>query len=152
VIDAGGFAVGDFDTGESIVAPYLRSRKILKIDYLLVSHARIDHYGGMRALAQEFSPSEFWSGAAKGNTQRFEDLEEALERLKIVRRELTGEAPCRDFAPVRLCVLFGPDDNATERPVVVRLDYGKASFLFASDMINARSWSWCGRHALPRTV
>ena len=28
VIDAGGAAVGDFDTGESIVAPYLRSRKI----------------------------------------------------------------------------------------------------------------------------
>lgn len=134
VIDAGGVAVGDFDTGESIVAPYLRSRKILKIDFLLVSHARIDHYGGMRTLAQEFSPSEFWSGAAKGGTQRFEDLEETLDRLKIVRRELTGDAPCREFTPVRLCFLFGPDGNAVESPVVVRLEYGKASFLFASDI------------------
>ncbi|HET7006355.1 MAG TPA: DNA internalization-related competence protein ComEC/Rec2 [Candidatus Binatia bacterium] len=134
VIDAGGTAVGDFDTGESIVAPYLRSRKILKIDYLLVSHARIDHYGGMRALAQDFSPNEFWSGAAKGATQRFEDLEETLERLKMVRRELTGDLPCRDIAPVRLCFLFGADGNVTESPVVVRLEYGKASFLFASDI------------------
>ncbi|HEX6768320.1 MAG TPA: DNA internalization-related competence protein ComEC/Rec2, partial [Candidatus Binatia bacterium] len=134
VIDAGGAAVGDFDTGESIVAPYLRSRKILKIDYLLVSHARIDHYGGMRALAQEFSPSEFWSGAARGGTQRFEDLEEALERLKIVRRELTGEVPCRDFSPVRLCFSLPGDGNMAESPVVVRIEYGKASFLFASDI------------------
>ena len=134
VIDAGGAAVGDFDTGESIVAPYLRSRKILKIDYLLVSHPRIDHYGGMRTLVQEFSPNEFWSGAAKGSTQRFEDLEEMLERMKIVRRELTGDVPCRDFAPVRLCVLFGADGSVGESPVVARLEYGKASFLFASDI------------------
>ena len=134
VIDAGGAAVGDFDTGESIVAPYLRARKILKIDYLLVSHARVDHYGGMRALAQEFSPSEFWSGAAKGATRRFEDLEEALVRLKIVRRELTAGVPCRDFAPVRLCFLFNSSSIGAESPVVVRLEYGKASFLFASDI------------------
>jgi competence protein ComEC len=134
VIDAGGSAVGDFDTGENIVAPYLRSRKILKIDYLLVSHARIDHYGGMRALAQQFAPSELWSGAAKGGTQRFEDLEETLERLRIVRRHLVGDVPCGDFTPVRLCFLFGSDDPAAETPVVVRLEYGKASFLFGSDI------------------
>jgi competence protein ComEC len=134
VIDAGGTAVGDFDTGESIVAPYLRTRKILKIDYLLVSHARIDHYGGMRALAQDFSPNEFWSSTARGATRRFEDLEETLERLKIVGRELTGDLPCRDIAPVRLCFLFGADGTVAESPVVVRLEYGKASFLFASDI------------------
>ena len=134
VIDAGGAAVGDFDTGESIVAPYLRSRKILKVDYLLVSHARIDHYGGMRSLVQDFSPREFWSGVAKGGTRRFEDLDEALDRLKIVRRELTSDTPCRDFAAVRLCVLVGASGNAAESPLVVRLEYGKASFLFASDI------------------
>jgi competence protein ComEC len=133
VIDAGGAAVGDFDTGESIVAPYLRSRKILKVDYLLVSHARIDHYGGMRALVQEFSPSEFWSGAAKGATRRFEELDETLDRLKIARSELTVATPCRDFKALRLCVFFGADDR-TENPVVVRLEYDKASFLFTSDV------------------
>ena len=134
VIDAGGAAVGDFDTGESIVAPYLRSRKIVKIDYLLVSHARIDHYGGMRALAQEFSPGEFWSGDAKGGTQRFEDLEETLDQLKIVRRGLTASSPCREFNPVRVCALFSAAGNPIESPVVVRLEFGKASFLFASDV------------------
>lgn len=141
VIDAGGTAVGDFDTGESIVAPYLRSRKILKVDYLLVTHARIDHYGGMRALAQEFAPSEFWSGAAKGGTRRFEELDEALDARKILRRELTATAPCRDLAGVRLCVLFA----APESPVVVRLEYGKAAFLFASD-IDKREGSQLARN------
>lgn len=130
VIDAGGAAVGDFDTGESIVAPYLRSRKILKVDYLLVTHARIDHYGGMRALVREFSPSEFWSGAAKGATRRFEELDGAVDAAKIPRGELTAATPCREFNGARLCVLLA----ATDSPVVVRLEYGKASFLFASDI------------------
>ena len=133
VIDAGGAAVGDFDTGESIVAPYLRARKILKVDYLLVSHARIDHYGGMRALVQEFSPTEFWFGTAMGGTRRLEELDETLNRFKIARKELTGTTPCRNFDALRLCVLFA-GNGTTEGPVVVRLEYGKASFLFTSDV------------------
>ncbi len=133
VIDAGGAAVGDFDTGESIVAPYLRARKILKVDYLLVSHARIDHYGGMRALVQEFSPTEFWFGTAMGGTRRLEELDETLNRYKIARKELTGTTPCRNFDALRLCVLFA-GHGTSEGPVVVRLEYGKASFLFTSDV------------------
>ena len=80
VIDAGGAALGDFDTGESIVGPFLRSRKILKVDYLFLSHPRVDHYGGMRSIAMEFAPAEFWAGPSKGKTIRFDDLEEALDQ------------------------------------------------------------------------
>ncbi len=94
LIDAGGAATSAISIpGERIVAPFLRSRKILKVDYLVVSHARIDHYGGMRAIVNEFAPKEFWSGAAKGQTRRFEDLEEALEKSQITRVALhDGEA------------------------------------------------------------
>ena len=134
LIDAGGAATGDFDTGESIVAPFLRSRKIVKVDYLMVSHARIDHYGGMRALVREFAPSEFWSGAAKGKTHRFEDLEEELTRGQILRAWLSADAPCRLFEQVSICTLYPPADAAEEASVVLRLDYGKSRFLFPGDI------------------
>jgi competence protein ComEC len=134
LIDAGGTAVGDFDTGEAIVAPFLRSRKILKIDYLMVSHARVDHYGGMRTLVREFAPTEFWSGAAKGQTQRFEDLEEELAQAKISRVTLSAEQACRFVEGARLCTIFPTAAQNDDAPVVVRLDFGKASFLFASDI------------------
>jgi competence protein ComEC len=145
LIDAGGAATGDFDTGESIVAPFLRSRKIVKVDYLMVSHARIDHYGGMRALVREFAPSEFWSGAAKGKTQRFEDLEEELTRGKILRAWLSADAPCRVFEQVSLCTLYPPADGAEEASVVLRLDYGKSRFLFPGD-IDKRDEAILARH------
>ena len=134
LIDAGGTAAGDFDTGEAIVAPYLRSRKILKVDYLVVTHPRIDHYGGMRAILTEFSPREFWSGAARGQTGRFEELEEALEQAKLPRVALHEIQPCRMIDQVRLCALYPPADKAEESSVVLRLEHGNLRYLFAGDI------------------
>src|SRR5499433_86534 len=114
VIDAGGAALGDFDTGESIVGPFLRSRKILKVDYLLVSHPRVDHYGGMRSIAMEFAPAEFWSGPTKRRTARFDDLEEALEKGDIKRVTLSDQEPCRAIDGVKLCVLHPPPDGVDD--------------------------------------
>lgn len=134
VLDAGGTAVGDFDTGESIVAPFLRSRKILKADLLMVSHARVDHYGGMRALVKEFSPDEFWSGPATSKLGRFEDLDEAVEQARLKRVALNSEAPCRIIESVKLCTLYPGSDGGEDRSVVLRIEFGKASFLFAGDI------------------
>ena len=134
LIDAGGTATGEFDTGEAIVAPFLRARKILKVDYLVVTHARIDHYGGMRTIIKEFAPAEFWSGPAKGKTTRFEDLEETLEQARIKRVALHAQEPCRDIDGVQLCVLYPTPEITNEASVVLRLQYGKIVFLFASDI------------------
>ena len=134
LIDAGGTAFGDFDTGEAIVAPFLRSRKILKVDYLLVSHPRVDHYGGMRTLVKEFAPSEFWSGPGKGKITRFEDLEEAVARAPIQRVALSDREPCRLIDGVRLCVHYPPPDRTDDVSVVLRLEFGKLSYLFAGDI------------------
>jgi competence protein ComEC len=134
LIDAGGTAFGDFDTGESIVAPFLRSRKILKVDYLVVSHPRIDHYGGMRAIVNEFSPAEFWSTAAQGKTGRYEDLEEALERAKIARVALQAGEPCRLIEHVEFCVLYSSAGDEDGGSAVLRLQYAKLRYLFAGDI------------------
>ncbi len=134
VIDAGGTALGDFDTGESIVGPFLRSRKILKIDYLFLSHPRVDHYGGMRSIAMEFAPLEFWSGPAKGKASRFDDLDEALDKARIKRITLTDQEPCRAIDGVKLCVLYPPPDGGNDASVVLRLEFGKVRFLFAGDL------------------
>jgi competence protein ComEC len=131
VIDAGGSAA-DFDPGESVVAPYLRSRKILRVDYLFVSHPRVDHYGGMRALAQQFSPREFWS-ADYAVSGRFEELEAVLAKARVKKVSLTAHDECRLVEGVELCALYVPAGDR-EESVVLRLRYGRASFLFAGDI------------------
>ncbi len=134
LIDAGGAAASDFDTGEAIVAPFLRSRKILRVDYLVVTHPRIDHYGGMRAIVEEFAPQEFWSGAAKGQTRRFEDLEDALERAQVARVELHDRQPCRLLERVSFCFLYPPSARDGESSAVIRIDYGRFHHLFTGDI------------------
>ena len=134
LIDAGGAAGGEFDTGEAIVAPFLRSRKILKVDYLLVSHPRVDHYGGMKTIVEEFAPSEFWSGNSKGRTARYEGLEEAVERAGVKMIYLSGKEPCRVIEQVRLCALYPPEDKSGEASVVLRLSFDKVHFLFTGDI------------------
>jgi competence protein ComEC len=134
LIDAGGTATGEFNTGESIVAPFLRSRKILKVEYLMVSHPRIDHYGGMRAIVEEFSPEEFWSGSARGQTTRFDDLDMALKIANVARRELNDRQPCREIGAVKFCVLYLPANGSAEGSVVMRLEFGKLRYLFTGDI------------------
>lgn len=134
VIDAGGTATGDFDTGEGIVGPFLRSRKILKVDYLFVSHPRVDHYGGMRSLVMEFAPKEFWSGPSRGKTVRFDDLQEALERSRIKRVTLSSQEPCRAIDNVKICVLYPAPDEGVDASVVLRLEFGKVRLLFSGDL------------------
>jgi competence protein ComEC len=134
LIDAGGTATGEFDTGEAIVAPFLRSRKILKVDYLLVSHPRVDHYGGMKTVVEEFAPSEFWSGASKGRTFRYRGLEEAVERSGMARVPLSSIDSCRSIEQVKLCVLYPPKEKTGESSVVLRLSFGRVNLLFAGDI------------------
>jgi competence protein ComEC len=134
LIDAGGSALSGFDTGEAIVAPFLRSRKIHRVDYLVVTHARIDHYGGMRTIVNEFSPREFWSGSAKGQTSRFDDLEEALAKAAVKRVALNDGEPCRVLDQVKVCVLYPPRNHPGEAPAVIRLEYASLNYLFTSDI------------------
>jgi competence protein ComEC len=134
VIDAGGTATGEFDTGEFIVAPFLRARKILRVDLVAVTHPRVDHYGGMRAVLEQFSPLEFWSGPSRGRTSRYEELEEAAERAGVKRVISSSGDPCRAIDRVKLCVLYPPADRSGDASLVLRLTFGSISILFAGDI------------------
>lgn len=54
VFDAGPKFGENFDMGESVVLPYLRSTGVKKIDMLVISHGDNDHIGGAKALLKSF--------------------------------------------------------------------------------------------------
>ncbi len=134
LVDAGGTATGEFNTGETVVAPFLRSRKILRVDYLVVTHPRVDHYGGMRVVLEQFSPSELWSGPGRGRTARYQDLEDAAERSGVSRVSLSSSDPCRAVEGVKLCVLHPRPGKTGEASLVLHLTFGRVSVLFAGDI------------------
>jgi competence protein ComEC len=134
ILDAGGSPSGEFDPGESIVAPYLRARKILKVDYLMVAHPRVDHYGGMKSIVEKFAPTEFWSGAVSGHSPRYRELEGALVSRNIKRRVVDRDDVCQNIGGVDFCVIYAARQSPEPGSLVVRLQYGAASFLLTGDI------------------
>src|SRR5207302_7946473 len=65
LIDAGGSAAlahSDFDIGDDEVSPYLWSRGIARLDAVALTHAHMDHLGGLSAVITNFHPHELWVG------------------------------------------------------------------------------------------
>lgn len=50
LFDAGPRHYGGSDAGERVVAPFLQARAIRRLDVLVLSHAHMDHVGGLRAV------------------------------------------------------------------------------------------------------
>jgi competence protein ComEC len=146
LVDAGGpvgglneaaAATSTFDVGEEVVSPYLWSRRIRRIDVLVLSHAHSDHMGGMPAVLRNFRPRELWV-AVDPDSEAYRDLLSEATKLGIRVRhlragdtiawsgsQLTVLAPERSYA--------NTGEPANNDSLVMRLQYGKASTLLEGD-------------------
>ena len=55
IFDTGPRYGGGFDAGRSIVAPFLRSQGVARVDMIIVSHSDADHAGGLAGLLSQVS-------------------------------------------------------------------------------------------------
>lgn len=62
VYDAGPGYPSGFNMGDSVVAPYLRSQGMTKVNTLVVSHGDKDHSGGIAGLMKFFVPEQLFYG------------------------------------------------------------------------------------------
>jgi len=138
IIDGGGFASQDFDTGEAILAPFLWGRKIRQVDILVMSHPQLDHYGGLLYIAEHFSPSELWFNGEQTHGERFAKLMEVVRRKGIQLRILCREAPPPVLRDVSIQILHPPCHNGSldtnNASLVLRLSYGTTDILFTGDI------------------
>jgi competence protein ComEC len=123
VVDAGPGGPGRLDAGERVVAPYLWWRGLLRVRATVVTHDHADHAGGMAAVRARFPGAEVWTTA---------DLESTP-------RALGGAV----LSALPVSVGTRPNDHA----LVLRLDYGAASFLLTSDIPGAAERALLARGA-----
>ncbi|MCH7573725.1 MAG: DNA internalization-related competence protein ComEC/Rec2 [Candidatus Marinimicrobia bacterium] len=132
-----------WDAGRMIVAPYLRSKGITRLDLLIISHAHADHAGGLEAVLDNIRVREIWHPpTGRGYPLFGRAIEQAKSRGTIITTPPPGTT--WQLGAVSLDVL-APDSvmmnnhlGANEGSWVLKLRYGNTSLLLTGD-IESRS-------------
>ncbi len=142
VVDAGGASEGRFDLGETVVAPFLWSMGIRRIESMVLTHAHPDHVGGVTFLLRAFAVGEAWEGPAPAADPGYLRLDEALSAAGV-RRLSVARGVSADWDGVRVRVI-GPVPPLRPRrevrnddSVVVALEYGTVRLLLTGDIERA---------------
>lgn len=118
----------------SKVYSILRDLGVARLDAIVVTHPDADHCGGVAAALRYASCGAFYCSTNASDTETFAGLARQLESegtaITVPSRGdsfALGEALCTFVGPAR--AMQSDNDNS----LVLRLEYGGTSFLFAAD-------------------
>jgi competence protein ComEC len=136
LVDGGGSRWGR-DPGRAIVVPYLTRLGFDRLDWVIATHADIDHVGGLGAVAEAMHPRHL----VYDGSDRSQHLRKLIDRMEAVgsRRHRVSHRWKRTIGDVRVEIVRPRPGEASDNDgsLVVRLSYGESSVLLAGDVERA---------------
>jgi competence protein ComEC len=144
LVDGGGFGDGaSLDTGEHIVGPLLRQRKILTLDTMVLTHPDTDHVGGLPYLASHFTVGRVITNGDERDSPAGQRLMAIAERRAIAcpayqelpRRWQTAGVEFELLWPPRPDVdRPGAGGDRNDRSIVLAVRHGDDRLLLPGDI------------------
>ncbi|MBF0202853.1 MAG: ComEC/Rec2 family competence protein, partial [Desulfamplus sp.] len=116
LVDGGGFFYGgNFDTGEHIIAPFLRLKKIMTLDAVVLTHPDSDHMNGLVYIFKHFKINLLIKNCDQQQNDAYKALIAQVEKkgtnVYIVDHRSNsikiGKGELHFFHPLKVC----PDTN-----------------------------------------
>ncbi len=140
LVDGGGSEYGDFDVGSKILVPYLLNRKILTIDYLIISHFDTDHVGGLLTVMEELKVDKVVISKQGEDSENYRKFREIVKKNKI-KVQIVGQGDRLKIEnEVYFDILWPNNSNLlsenilNNNSIVCKLVYKNFSMLFTGDI------------------
>ncbi len=127
---------GENNKGE-LVAEYIKSQGIEKIDYLVGTHPHSDHIGGLDTVISEFEIGALYMPDVESTTKTFSDVLDAAEEKGLTLYTAGAGVSLIDTESlsVKFVAPVGTSYSSLNNySAVVRVTYGNSSFLFTGDV------------------
>lgn len=130
LIDAGNVADGP------TVTNYLHSHKVARVDVLVATHPHEDHIGGIPDVLRTFPVTQIYMSDAMATTLIFEETLETI-KAKGLKYKTSKAGVVINLDPALKAEMLAPIgedyDDLNDYSAVIKLTYGKTSFLLTGD-------------------
>lgn len=137
LVDGGGGPRSD--PGARVVVPYIQSLGYTRLDRVILTHPDLDHMGGLPSVIRSLAPREVWTNGHAVEHPAYLDLLDAIDAVDAEHHVWSSCAPTLvEEDTLRLSVLWphrlDPEAGTNANSLVLRLEYGHATFLLMGDL------------------
>ncbi len=147
MVDAGGdlpFYGEPGDIGERVILPFLRSKKVDKIDLAIITHPHEDHFGGFIPLVGAVDIGKVLVSPVQGASAYYEGLIDRTREEGIPIKEVRAGEIWSCGSGIKM-EMYGPPKNLlrgtgsdlNNNSIVFRLTYSEIRILFTGDIEDA---------------